>query len=320
MKKHNISIDELKKTIDVFQRAIEDHTNWLMGWHRAIICESCSDEIGQYLRDDAHHHCKFGHWYYDSTQSYLADSEAFAAIEAVHKTMHDTGRELLLVSMKGDKISSTDYDTFLGLRETLRGLLRTLDADLHGTLLETDPLTRVPNRHNIVPFLSDRRTLLENYQEESTVCMLDIDHFKKVNDTYGHPAGDQVLATVANVIASHLRNGDRIFRYGGEEFLLTFAASGLISSCRVADKLRALLANQTIIVADNTSLQVTASFGLASLRPRVDINEIIACADKALYSAKEHGRNQVCCTIPNGAGCVTKPWNEISAGLAKAAS
>ncbi len=307
MSKPVISVEALKEVVASLDRALQDHTTWLMGWHRAIICEMTTEVSDQYLHEDAHHRCRFGSWYYNNTQAYIGSFPTFFRVEDTHKALHDRGRKLLYTAMQGEKISSTEYDAFLELREEFRSLLRILDTELHATLLETDPLTLLANRQNIIPLLNEKKRRLEESHEETVVCMVDIDHFKNVNDTYGHLVGDQVLKAVARFLSDHVRHNDKIFRFGGEEFLIAFSGTVLSSAKMVADKLRHLLSEQTIAVADNIPLHITASFGLASLQARVDVNEIIKCADKALYTAKHAGRNQVCyatyadteCTIRN---------------------
>ncbi|CAK0771919.1 hypothetical protein CCP3SC15_4440001 [Gammaproteobacteria bacterium] len=211
---------------------------------------------------------------------------------------------MLLKSIEDEPLSLIEYDHFLKWRGEFRELIRVLEIKLQQTLLYTDPLTRVANRQQMLPSLSQRQKRLEDDQEGSVVCMLDVDHFKKVNDSYGHPAGDQVLVAIANFLSNHLRPRDMIFRYGGEEFLLILVDVNLTISGKVVERLRILLARQTIVIDAQTSLKVTASFGLAALEIGREVEEIIAEADQALYAAKTRGRNQVCYATPQGIECV----------------
>jgi diguanylate cyclase (GGDEF)-like protein len=131
------------------------------------------------------------------------------------------------------------------------------------------------------------------------VAMLDIDHFKRVNDTYGHLAGDAVLAALSATLRALLREYDIIGRFGGEEFAILLPHTDMDSALQITERLRAKLAEITVAANHGTGpevpLQVTVSIGVATLQTsRRDLTELIAAADAALYRAKAQGRNQVC--------------------------
>jgi len=115
--------------------------------------------------------------------------------------------------------------------------------------------------------------------------MLDIDHFKRYNDTYGHPAGDQLLAEIARIVSKEIREADLAIRYGGEEFLVMLPETDLPSGQKAAERIRKAVAEHTT---------VTASLGVATLRlPECTLEQLVRMADQALYRAKEGGRNRV---------------------------
>lgn len=130
------------------------------------------------------------------------------------------------------------------------------------------------------------------------VAMLDIDHFKKVNDAYGHLAGDRVRAAIAAVLSAQLRGYDVAARFGGEEFVLLLPDTTEADACRIAERLRARIAAMPVIDGAEggcSAGRVTVSIGVASRRPGCrTIEELVAAADGALYAAKRAGRNQVC--------------------------
>jgi diguanylate cyclase (GGDEF)-like protein len=124
------------------------------------------------------------------------------------------------------------------------------------------------------------------------VAMADIDHFKRVNDEYGHAVGDEVLKAVSNRLVGVVRGGDAVVRYGGEEFLLILPSVALAAGARVAERARAAVAEQAVVAA-GTSLPVTISLGVAERRAGESRHELIARADAAMYAAKRAGRNRV---------------------------
>jgi diguanylate cyclase (GGDEF)-like protein len=136
------------------------------------------------------------------------------------------------------------------------------------------------------------------------VAMIDIDHFKQVNDTHGHLTGDAVLATLSATLRALLRDYDIIGRFGGEEFAILLPQTDMVKAEQITERLRAKLAELTVSTGSGASgeapLQVTVSIGVASLQhARRDLDDLIAAADAALYRAKAQGRNQVCLSAEN---------------------
>jgi len=124
--------------------------------------------------------------------------------------------------------------------------------------------------------------------------MMDIDHFKKINDTYGHLAGDYVLKQLASVIKARIRREDTMSRYGGEEFALVLPEVDQINAGQTAEKIRKLV-EKTVFKFEDTKIPVTVSMGVSALDPETkDPNDFIKRADEKLYQAKNQGRNQVC--------------------------
>jgi diguanylate cyclase (GGDEF)-like protein len=122
---------------------------------------------------------------------------------------------------------------------------------------------------------------------------MDLDHFKKINDTYGHQAGDVVLQEATACVASILRPYDILARYGGEEFIIFVAEINRESVIQLTERIRCLIA-ETKIQINDTTLSVTSSFGVAPAAPVNDLDSAISLADSALYQAKQEGRNKVC--------------------------
>lgn len=169
-------------------------------------------------------------------------------------------------------------------------------------LATLDPLTGCSNRRAM-----DRELLIAvNTNARSRapfgLAMLDLDHFKDVNDRFGHEAGDQVLVDLAGLLRLHSRHDDRLFRFGGEEFVLLLPGVDEASLFTVCDKLRQLIAASL----GHAGQRVTVSIGAAALRAGEDWQSWLVRADKALYAAKQAGRNRVC-VAPPPAPCPPSP-------------
>ena len=155
----------------------------------------------------------------------------------------------------------------------------------------TDALTGLPNNRAVKDTL--RRMVAQATRSVSplSASLLDLDHFKRVNDAHGHSRGDEVLAAVAATLRSSLRESDFVGRYGGEEFLILLPDTGKQEARLVAEKVRAAVAGMAM---SNLDLTVTASLGVATLPDHCgDADSLVRAADRALYAAKGGGRNRV---------------------------
>ena len=157
----------------------------------------------------------------------------------------------------------------------------------------TDKLTGVFNREYLALELDRSIVVSERTERPLSVCMVDIDHFKRVNDTHGHEAGDDVLAAFARCIEGRLRGTDLLARYGGEEFIILFQEVGIEQACTIAEEIRSRIEEVTVPFKD-MAIRVTASLGVAERRHDETGKDLLGRADKQMYMAKESGRNRVC--------------------------
>ena len=156
-----------------------------------------------------------------------------------------------------------------------------------------DRLTGVANRQALLGELFAEVERAGRYERPLSVAFVDIDHFKAVNDSYGHAAGDVVLRGVAQTISENLRASDRIGRYGGEEFMLILTETDVDEGAVLTEKLRTLVQRQRFVVDGNAGLSVTISIGIAGgTGPGLRMDSLVRDADAAMYSAKSLGRNQ----------------------------
>jgi diguanylate cyclase (GGDEF)-like protein len=157
----------------------------------------------------------------------------------------------------------------------------------------TDELTGLPNRRELMRELRVQVTRAHRSGAPLSLLMFDIDHFKRVNDTHGHQAGDAVLVRVAEVVEEVRRAADRPGRYGGEEFCLVLPDTDTAGATALAERLRAAIEATPFAPASTRRLSVTVSVGVARLTPEMRARELIKAADRALYAAKAGGRNRV---------------------------
>jgi diguanylate cyclase (GGDEF)-like protein len=157
----------------------------------------------------------------------------------------------------------------------------------------TDSLTRIMNRRGITVALLDSMAQSERYHTPLVVAMADIDHFKRINDQFGHEAGDRALLDIANALSEELRMPDKVGRYGGEEFLILFPHTTLAQGRKIAERIRVAVARRKIAVSKDQKTALTLSFGLVQFRPSEDLEQLLSRTDRALYEAKESGRNRV---------------------------
>lgn len=155
-----------------------------------------------------------------------------------------------------------------------------------------DPLTNLPNRRFLDEVLKRETALVRRRVCESTIIILDIDNFKEVNDTYGHPAGDSVLIQLAELLRDSIRSSDTLARLGGEEFIVLLTNTSLSDGVKVAEKLRLAILEHEFVVPQGT-LHLTASFGVSPLLGEEGPFNYYALADQALYRAKAKGKNEV---------------------------
>lgn len=159
-------------------------------------------------------------------------------------------------------------------------------------LAARDELTGVLNRRSLVDVLGRQKGRADRYGAGFSLLMVDIDHFKRVNDTYGHSAGDTVLTRFATAAAASLRQSDTFGRYGGEEFVAVLDQTNLEGACVVGERMCAM-ARRLQFEEVATSLRVTVSLGIAQYRTPEDWHAMIERADKALYRAKSGGRDRI---------------------------
>jgi diguanylate cyclase (GGDEF)-like protein len=206
--------------------------------------------------------------------------------DQINSVLDEAQETLLMVSLGTSRQVATARQAI----DTLEAKTRALEEES-----QRDPLTGLHNRLRLDSFIATEVQAAARSGRPMSIIMADVDHFKKVNDTYGHPAGDKVLMGVASGLKTRLRPRDLVARYGGEEFVLVLPETDAEGAMVVADRVRQLIEAASYVIASGQTLQVTVSLGCATMGGKsafVTGAELLESADKALYAAKRGGRNR----------------------------
>jgi diguanylate cyclase (GGDEF)-like protein len=157
----------------------------------------------------------------------------------------------------------------------------------------TDRLTGLPNRHYFIKRLEEEMERVKRYDQDLSLCILDLDHFKEINDTYGHLTGDKVLKVVSDKL-ENIRTSDMAARYGGEEFALMFPETSVEDTEDLLQRIRHSVREYSFEDPSGNEFQVTCSFGVAEMNGHEESpDDLIEKADNAMYEAKNNGRDQI---------------------------
>ncbi len=200
----------------------------------------------------------------------------------------DLGFEVLHAALVG--MTSVWYTLAAGYISDLRSRLRE-SIDTVKRMASRDALTQIWNRGHMDSLLNNELDRFARHGQPLSVCIADLDHFKSINDRFGHPVGDAVLRDAAQALSAQIRTTDHLGRFGGEEFLILLPGSTLGVGAACAERLRAGVA--TLATLREAGVDVTASFGVAQAVPGEQPQALLARADAALYRAKHMGRNRI---------------------------
>lgn len=282
---------ELQDILGQLEQAIRSHEEWFESLNRLMLCRLPYDLRD--VREDAHKECRFGQWLYLYANPKLREHPAFSAIEEEHKRMHQAAARLLFNVQESGATSPDEYDRFANTLQSLRLEINTLKRELENAYYNLDSLTGANSRIGMLTHLREQQELVNRSAQNFSLAMLDLDHFKHVNDAYGHLVGDSALTHIAHYILDNIRPYDRLFRYGGEEFLLAMPQTDDNAALSLTERLREGISCLDIPCTNADPIHITASFGIAMLEPDEAVEKAIARADQALYAAKSQGRNVI---------------------------
>jgi diguanylate cyclase (GGDEF)-like protein len=283
------SLDDLNE-LDV---AITHHLHWVRGVHRAVLLgERCNPGD---VASDAEHRCRFGRWYETQASESVRRLALFAELGERHRELHDAARVLLVRRSGGEPLHEGLLAGFLDRVLDLNCLAQRLHNELLTALAVRDPLTGVFNRHLMQRQLEAEWSRFERFGQPCALALVDIDHFKDVNDRYGHQTGDAVLRELATTLGRQLRAYDNFcFRFGGEEFLVCLPGISRDALPSALERLRRAAEDMRLATEHGDGVRVTTSIGAAFFERFSTLRATLNFADRALYDAKQAGRNRVC--------------------------
>ncbi|MFO1113753.1 MAG: diguanylate cyclase [Rhodospirillales bacterium] len=258
--------------------------------HTALVCRS--GEACRELSCEGDAAGSLGRWFAEEQNEFIRRRSEYKAATDQYREVHALADGLCCRIEQAQPIPRSAYEAFAAAIMRLDANLEALLNELWDLLRYTDPLTGIATRYAMLPRLREEHQRVRRTGMASSVCMVDLDHFKAVNDTWGHQAGDAVLEAVSAYLVSNLRRYDQVCRYGGEEFVLMLPNTGPAQAAPIVDRLRRGLAALEVPFGDQI-LHITASFGIAPLAPDQPIGTAIEHADLAMYAAKRSGRDRV---------------------------
>jgi diguanylate cyclase len=271
--------------------AVESHLNWT---RRILRCAVLRTTPGDDVLDPlAHTLCRFGAWFAANRSEFEAlDAAAAARVDTVHTAMHDAIRSLCTRVMDGQAGLGDDLDAFEASQAELINLLAKFKTLILSKAVRHDPLTGLPLRYSIESDFALYQKEARRNRSLLYVVMIDVDHFKPINDTYGHQAGDQVLRHVAHTLKQGLRGDEPLYRFGGEEFLWLLKCKSPEEARKSARRILATVGTTPVPIDDEETLRLTITMGLALAGEMEDLSSAIKRADMALYEGKQNGRNR----------------------------
>lgn len=288
---------EAETFIAELDAAVEAHMNWT---RRILRCAVLRSTPGEDVLDPmAHTLCHFGAWFVENRGHFAAlDAPAAHRIEVVHQTMHDAIRALCTQVMTGATGHLVDLDSFERSQTELIGLLANFKTLILFRAARSDPLTGLPLRYSIENDYALYQKEARRNRSLLYVVMIDVDHFKPINDTYGHHVGDLVLRHLASTLKQSLRIDEPLYRYGGEEFLWLLKCKSPEEAIQSARRVLATVGTTPVPIADNKSLTLTVTLGLALAGEMEDLSSVVKRADQALYQGKDSGRDRYVIASP----------------------
>lgn len=286
------NFDKLKLIIDALNDAILSHHEWTGNLIAVrFLNENSTTSI---IDEDAHKKCKTSALLDKiGEETFFSETALLKNVKQAHKDMHDKAR-ILVHSYHSQEINDDTLHVYIQAQQEFVARVELLKNKLSTLINTSDPLTGLPTRPSLQLQISD---IVKSKPDDLYLVVIDIDHFKIVNDTYGHNAGDETLRNLSLTLQSKIRSTEKLYRYGGEEFVMLIYADNLSSAGYAGSRICRNI-SETKLKYHNQFIEVTATIGIAKYKYDLSFEDNFEIADQALYYGKSTGRNR--CIIDDG--------------------
>lgn len=273
------------------------HMAWLRKIFRCVLLDTMPG--ADMVAEDAHERCPFSAWLGRAMPMLRAlDDQRAETLRLLHRQLHDDVRNFCCKLSSGQALQPEDIDAVEISHDRVVNLLTNLKSQAVVLSASIDPLTGLATRALMAMDYLHLQKQCARHDARLAVVLVDVDHFKSINDIYGHAGGDQALCQMAHTLRDVLRGNDRIYRYGGEEFVafceVHTAADADVLSRRILEAVRAIQVD-----IGNTPAQLTATLGCTIAEPDEPLEDVIERADRAMYRGKRAGRDRAVIAAPD---------------------
>jgi len=284
---HESKQDDLR----MLDKAIDMHIEWTRCAFRCAVLNKLPKP--SMMREDAHLFCEFGQWLNTNIAKLeLFNAEKAAKLEEVHQQMHSSIREIFLHFNTKKRVTASLLDQFERSQSEVISLLNYFKTRFITNALQYDSLTGLPLRYGLNDQFNYLKKLAQQRNHLFFLALMDIDHFKKVNDTYGHQVGDEALIHLANLLRAATGDKDFLYRFGGEEFLILFETKSLDLAQAFSYHLNQTLREQPLQLKNHDPIPLTVTIGVALVQENDSFDTALERADQALYRGKNAGRDR----------------------------
>lgn len=282
---------ELENFITELDAAVEAHMSWTRRVMRCAVLHTSPGE--DVLSPSAHTLCRFGRWFMSKQSDFEKMSlQNTQRLIAVHQSMHDAIRSICTNVLAGRPAQSAHLDVFEQTQTELIELLAEFKTQFMATAVRHDHLTGLPLRYGLEQEFIQLQKICRRNKLLLYVVMIDVDHFKLVNDNYGHSVGDIALRHLVDTIKRNIRPGEPLYRFGGEEFLLLMQTRSPEEAASAAKRLINVVRGAPVLIPQNKSLVMTITIGLCLAGCDEKLDSVIERADRALFEGKRAGRDR----------------------------
>lgn len=291
---NSVRINSISELVD---RSIIKHYESHLLWLTNLAIATRDKRVDNYPELDVNR-CDFGKWLNYEAKEVVQNNSKLKSIETLHNSLHLFGEKIELYSGENEShILITYLEKCELLSLSIGTELALVDNILMNKKVTKDALTGAMNRNGLKSVFESQYEISLATNNSFVIAMCDLDHFKKVNDSFGHVAGDRILRLFVDTVKKYIRSSDIIIRYGGEEFIIILPAINKTKGSQVLEKIREEFEKSFLVIDDN-DIRTTVSVGLLEIKPeqyykKNFLNEYINIADQKLYMAKKSGRNRV---------------------------